>query len=57
MTAQKHETLNEVEIAQVPASTQEIAEIELVHTMMSCSIEDGSDMFDGDQVQAMMSCS
>lgn len=57
MAAQKHEILNEVEIAQVVAPQAEIAEGELVHTMMSCSIEDGSDMFEGDQVQAMMSCS
>lgn len=57
MAARKHETLNEVETAQVVAPAAEIAEGELVHTMMSCSIEEGSDMFDGDQVHAMMSCS
>ena len=57
MLAQKQQIVNEIETAQVVAPTAEIAEGELVHTMMSCSIEDGSDMFDGDQVQAMMSCS
>ena len=57
MLARKQEIVNEIETAQVVAPTAEIAEGELVHTMMSCSIEDGSDMFDGDQVQAMMSCS
>lgn len=57
MIAQKHETVKEIETAQVVAPAAEIAEGELVHTMMSCSIEEGSDMFDGDQVQAMMSCS
>jgi len=57
MTAVKQEILNEVETAQVTAPVAEIAEGELVHTMMSCSIEEGSDMFDGEQVQAIMSCS
>ena len=57
MLAQKQQIVNEIETAQVVAPAQEIAEVDLVHTMMSCSIEEGSDMFDGDQVQAMMSCS
>ena len=57
MTAQKQELVKEVETAQVVAPTAEIAEGELVHTMMSCSIEEGTDMFDGDAVHAMMSCS
>ena len=57
MAAQKHEILNEVETAQVVAPKAEIAEGELVHTMMSCSIDEGTDMFDGDAVHAMMSCS
>ena len=57
MAALKQETLKEIKIAEVTAPVAEIAEGELVHTMMSCSVEDGSDMFDGDQVHAMMSCS
>ncbi|WP_425038788.1 hypothetical protein [Primorskyibacter sp. S187A] len=57
MLARKQENVKEIETAQVAAPVAEIAEGELVHTMMSCSIEEGSDMFDGDQVQAMMSCS
>jgi hypothetical protein len=57
MTARKHEIVNETATAQTVAPKAEIAAGELVHTMMSCSIEEGSDMFDGDQVQAMMSCS
>ncbi|MCH2165025.1 MAG: hypothetical protein MK098_10295 [Marinovum sp.] len=57
MNARNQEILNEIETAQVSAPVQEIAEGELVHTMMSCSIEAGTDMFDGDAVHAMMSCS
>ena len=57
MNARKQEILKEVETAQVVAPVAEIAEGELVHTMMSCSIDEGTDMFDGDAVHAMMSCS
>ena len=57
MTARKLEIVAEVEATQVVAPTKEISEGELVHTMMSCSVEDGTDMFDGDAVHAMMSCS
>ena len=57
MAAQKQEILKEIEIAQVSAPVAEIAEGDMVQATMTCSIEEGTDMFDGDQVQAMMTCS
>lgn len=57
MNAVKHELVNETQTAQTVENTVEISEGDLVHTMMSCSLDDGTDMFDGDAVHAMMSCS
>lgn len=57
MGAQNTAIVKELETAQVVEFKAEITEGENVHTMMSCSIEEGSDMFDGDAVHAMMSCS
>lgn len=54
MLALVQETLNETKIEEAVVETSEIAMGDHVDQMMCCSVEDGTDMFDGDQVQAMM---